>query len=200
MYGLSISQVARRFGLRSSALRYYEQIGILGAVNRVSGQRRYDEASLRRLAVIQRAREAGFALEDIRELFAGFRPGVPASQRWRQVSQRKLTEIEDAIARLAVMKDLLQRMGYCRCDALDECGAAILRTVDSQPRAGAAAPLESQPEITRPSAPRGTTQLSGGSARPPRGTRASRARDTSGDARDRSSLPAAPRSRNPERT
>ncbi len=133
MQALSISQVARQFGMRPSALRYYEQIGILAPVNRVGGQRRYDVASLRRLAVIQRARDAGFALEEIRELFAGFRPGIPASQRWRQVSQRKRTEIEDAIARLSVMKDLLNRMSNCRCDALGECGAAILRTINSQP-------------------------------------------------------------------
>src|SRR5215467_11758754 len=103
MQYLSISQVARQFGMRSSALRYYEQIGLLAPVHRVSGQRRYDSPSLRRLAVIQRARDAGFALEDIRELFSGFRPGVPASQRWRQVSQRKLAEIEHAIMRLSTM-------------------------------------------------------------------------------------------------
>lgn len=133
MQTFTISEVARRFGLRSSALRYYEQIGILAPVSRVSGQRRYDSPSLRRLAVIQRAREAGFALEDIRELFAGFRPGVPASQRWRQVSQRKLVELERAITRLSAMKDLLSRMGNCTCDALDECGAALLRVMDSRP-------------------------------------------------------------------
>jgi MerR family redox-sensitive transcriptional activator SoxR len=119
--------------MRSSALRYYEQIGILAPVNRVSGRRRYDVASLRRLAVIQRARDAGFALEDIRELFTAFRPGTPASQRWRQLSLRKLTEIEGAIARLSVMKNLLNRMSNCKCDAMDECGAAILRTINSQP-------------------------------------------------------------------
>ena len=134
MRTLTISQVAGQFGLRSSALRYYEQIGILPKVDRISGQRRYDEASLRRLAVIQRARDAGFALADIRELFAGFRPNVPASQRWQQVSQRKLREIDESIARLSAMKDLLRRMSSCKCDALDECGAAILRTIKSQPR------------------------------------------------------------------
>jgi MerR family transcriptional regulator, redox-sensitive transcriptional activator SoxR len=133
MQALTISQVARRFGLRSSALRYYEQLGLLAPVNRVNGRRRYDVASLRRLAVIQRARDAGFALEDIRQLFAGFRPGVPASQRWREVSYRKLAEIEETIGRLSTMKDLLRRMANCNCDALDECGAAILRAIDLQP-------------------------------------------------------------------
>jgi len=129
----TISQVARQFGLRPSALRYYEQIGILPVTNRVSGRRRYDSASLRRLAVIQRARDAGFALNDIRELFGGFRPGVPASQRWLQVSQRKLAELDNTLERLRLMRDLLNRMGNCKCDALDECGAALLRTIAAQP-------------------------------------------------------------------
>ena len=131
---LTISQVASRFGLRASALRYYEQIGILPAALRVSGQRRYDTAALRRLAVIQRAREIGFALSDIRELFCGFRPGVPASHRWQQLSRRKLLEIEHLLQRLQTMKTLLTRMESCKCDALDECGAAILTTLMQQPR------------------------------------------------------------------
>jgi MerR family transcriptional regulator, redox-sensitive transcriptional activator SoxR len=130
---LTISQVAKQFGLRPSALRYYEQIRILPPANRVGGRRRYDAASLRRLAVIQRARDAGFALVDIRELFCGFRPGIPASQRWRQVSQRKLAELDNSLERLLLMKDLLNRMSNCKCDALDECGAALLRTIRSQP-------------------------------------------------------------------
>ena len=55
----SISEVAREVGLRPSAIRYYEQIGILPSIQRTSGQRRYDTASLHRLAVIQRARRTG---------------------------------------------------------------------------------------------------------------------------------------------
>ena len=70
---LSISEVARVFGLRTSAIRYYEQIGILPAPMRKSGQRRYEKTILFRLAVVQRARESGFTLEEIRELFFGFR-------------------------------------------------------------------------------------------------------------------------------
>src|ERR1700732_2577493 len=93
MRPLTITQVAKQFGLRPSALRYYEQIGILLPANRVSGRRRYDGAALRRLAVIQRARQLGFSLDEIRELFGGFRPGTPASQRWQELSQRKLAEL-----------------------------------------------------------------------------------------------------------
>jgi len=71
---LAISDVARVFGLRTSAIRYYEQIGILPPPFRKNGQRRYNNSVLFRLAVVQRARETGFTLDEIRELFFG----VPA--------------------------------------------------------------------------------------------------------------------------
>lgn len=71
---LAISDVARVFGLRTSAIRYYEQIGILPQPVRRNGQRRYEKSALFRLAVVQRARESGFTLDEIRELFFGFRP------------------------------------------------------------------------------------------------------------------------------
>jgi MerR family redox-sensitive transcriptional activator SoxR len=128
MRALTITQVAKQFGLRSSALRYYEQIGILLPANRVSGRRRYDGAALRRLAVVQRARQLGFSLDEIRELFGGFRPGTPASQRWRELSKRKLVELDASVERIMIMQRLLRQMDNCRCDALDECGAGILRS------------------------------------------------------------------------
>jgi hypothetical protein len=73
---LAISDVARVFGLHTSAIRYYEQIGILPPPMRKKGQRRYNDSVLFRLAVVHRARETGFTLEEIRELFFGFPPGV----------------------------------------------------------------------------------------------------------------------------
>jgi DNA-binding transcriptional MerR regulator len=78
MSHLSISEVARHVGLRSSAIRYYEQLGILPPAERISGQRRYDRTVLYRLAVVQRARQAGFALDEIRALFFGFTSATPA--------------------------------------------------------------------------------------------------------------------------
>ena len=79
---LTISEVAHEVGLRSSAVRYYEHIGILPPAIRISGQRRYDRTVLYRLAVVQRARQAGFTLEEIRILFFGFRNGTRAEVRW----------------------------------------------------------------------------------------------------------------------
>jgi MerR family redox-sensitive transcriptional activator SoxR len=123
---LAISEVARVFGLRTSAIRYYEQIGILPLPSRRSGQRRYGETTLFRLAVIQRARQTGFTLDEIRKLFFGFRPGTPAPKRWRELSGRKLTELQERMERLKTMETLLKRMQNCRCDALDECGKKLL--------------------------------------------------------------------------
>src|SRR6266480_745622 len=124
---LAISDVARVFGLRTSAIRYYEQIGILPPAMRKNGQRRYDNSVLFRLAVVQRARETGFTLEEIRELFFGFPPGTRPPKRWHELSQRKIAELQARMKRLKLMETLLKRMENCRCDALDECGEKLLR-------------------------------------------------------------------------
>jgi MerR family redox-sensitive transcriptional activator SoxR len=124
---LSISEVAREVGLRPSAIRYYEQIGILPSIQRTSGQRRYDTAILHRLAVIQRARETGFTLDEIRELFFGFASGTRAPARWQKLSQRKLVELEALIERIKTMQRLLAKLQECcHCDTLDECGKGLL--------------------------------------------------------------------------
>ena len=124
---LTISSVASRFGLRPSALRYYEQIGILPETVRIGGQRRYDATLLRRLAVIQRARHVGFSLEEIAQLFSGFAPSTPASKRWRELANSKLVELDRAAENISEMQNLLRRMARCDCDALDECGEGFMK-------------------------------------------------------------------------
>jgi len=124
---MAISDVARVFGLRTSAIRYYEQIGILPPPMRKNGRRRYDDSAIFRLAVVQRARETGFTLEEIRELFFGFAEGTPPPKRWHRLSQRKVAELRERIKRLQLMETLLKRVEECRCDALDQCGERILR-------------------------------------------------------------------------
>jgi MerR family transcriptional regulator, redox-sensitive transcriptional activator SoxR len=130
----AISDVARVFGLRTSAVRYYEQIGILPPAMRKNGQRRYDNSVLFRLAVVQRARETGFTLEEIRELFFGFPPGTRPPKRWQQLSQRKIAELRNRMKRLKLMETLLKRLENCRCDALDECGEKLLQQGQQESR------------------------------------------------------------------
>jgi len=124
---LAISEVARVFGLRTSAIRYYEQIGILPQPPRKNGQRCYDTSVLCRLAVVQRAREMGFTLDEIRELFFGFEPGTSPPNRWHQLSKRKIVELRNRMKRLKVMETLLKRMEKCHCAALEECGEKLLQ-------------------------------------------------------------------------
>jgi MerR family redox-sensitive transcriptional activator SoxR len=124
---LTISEVARRVGLRPSAIRYYEQIGVLHPAHRVSGQRRYDEAALYRLAALQRARQIGFTLDEIRQLFFGFRNGTRPSERWKKLSQRKLAELEQLMNGIKALQLVLQGQGKCGCASLEECGKGLLR-------------------------------------------------------------------------
>ena len=86
---MAISEVARVFGLRTSAIRYYEQIGILPRPMRKNGQRCYDHSALFRVAVVQRARETGFTLEEIRELFFGISARDPSTETLAQALRAK---------------------------------------------------------------------------------------------------------------
>jgi MerR family redox-sensitive transcriptional activator SoxR len=127
MPDLTISKAAKQFGLRTSALRYYEQIGVIPPAHRSGGQRRYDASALRRLAIVQRARQLGFSLKEIQVLFANFTSGPPISKRWHDLSQAKLAELDEQIAHIHVMQDMLRKMMRCRCRAFDECGEGILQ-------------------------------------------------------------------------
>ncbi len=129
MSQLSISEVARQVGLRPSAVRYYEQIGLLPPALRVAGQRRYDASAFHRLAIIQRARQLGFTLEDIRQLFFGFGNATRASERWRKLSRRKLAELDNLMDGIKAVRRLLKKMMQnCRCETLDQCGDGIFRS------------------------------------------------------------------------
>jgi MerR family transcriptional regulator, redox-sensitive transcriptional activator SoxR len=130
---LAISDVARVFGLRTSAIRYYEQIGILPPPMRKNGQRRYEKSVLFRLEVVQRARESGFTLEEIRELFFGFQPATPPPKRWHKLSERKIAELRIRMKQLKLMETLLKQMQGCRCNALEECGEKLLSKRSKEP-------------------------------------------------------------------
>jgi DNA-binding transcriptional MerR regulator len=73
---------------------------ILPPARRISGQRRYDTGTVYQLAVLQRAQDAGFTLDEIRQLFFGFRNGTPLSQRWRKIAEGKQTELDAQIRRI----------------------------------------------------------------------------------------------------
>ena len=120
---MTIGQVAKETGLAASAIRFYEQAGVLPRPIRIGGRRQYDRSILERLAVIGRARACGFSLADIRQLFYGFREGAPPSERWQTLAGKKIAELDELARKIAATKQLLQRS--CACKDLAECGRRI---------------------------------------------------------------------------
>ncbi len=122
---MSIGEVARQAGVRPSALRYYEGIGLLPRPERENGRRRYEGEVLRevldRLAVVRVAQQAGFTIDEIRVLLDGFSEDIPPSERWRVLASEKLPEIEALVERALSMKQLLERGLRCECLRLKDC-------------------------------------------------------------------------------
>lgn len=118
---MTIGEVAKRSGLRPSAIRYYERVGLLPKPARASGQRRYDSRILSRLAVLKRAKNCGFTLDEVRQFFND--SGRP-SERWQRVGRQKVVELDALIDQIRGMKDLIVRR--CQCADLDECGRRLL--------------------------------------------------------------------------
>lgn len=119
---LSIGELATRSGLSTATIRYYEEVGLLPRPARASGRRIYDEATIDRLKVIAFAKEAGFTLREIRQLFDGFASATPAGVRWRKLATAKLEELDALARRIDVMKELLREALRCGCIELDACG------------------------------------------------------------------------------
>jgi MerR family transcriptional regulator, redox-sensitive transcriptional activator SoxR len=118
---LTIGQVARQVGLKTSAIRYYESVGVLPPPERTSGQRRYTAETVRRLQVINIAKRAGFSLDEARVLLATDGSGAPAYEQVRELAQRKLPEVDALIERAQAMRRWLSTATGCGCETLDVC-------------------------------------------------------------------------------
>jgi MerR family transcriptional regulator, redox-sensitive transcriptional activator SoxR len=118
---LTIGQLAQRFGLNTSAIRYYERAGVLPQPERQSGQRRYGPDAVKRLQVLDTAKRAGFSLDEARLLLERSEAGTPAFQSVRELAERKLPEVEALIARAEAMRSWLLVATDCECVTLDAC-------------------------------------------------------------------------------
>ena len=125
---LGIGEVAPRAGVRPSAIRYYEEVGLLAEPPRVGGKRRYDEGVFRCLANIEGAKRAGFTLGEMRSYFRCPRHGNDAQACHRALVRRKLEEVEGTISRLLQAKDRLETALRQECASVEECAALLSRT------------------------------------------------------------------------
>ena len=117
---IAIGELAELFGLRTSALRFYEQRGLLIPAGRVSGRRRYRPDAVERLRFLRFAQRLGFTLDEIHELLK-HRGGRKGKERWRELVDAKTRQLDETIARARAMKRILAASRDCDCISLDSC-------------------------------------------------------------------------------
>jgi MerR family redox-sensitive transcriptional activator SoxR len=132
---LTIGEVAKRAGIATSAIRFYERVGVLPQAGRTNGRRRYGPETVDRLATIGVAQRAGLNLEEIGALLQSSDQGT-ASERLKELARRKLPEIEDLIARAEAMREWLLMAEECGCPTVDVCDLFRRPALD-RPPAGA---------------------------------------------------------------
>lgn len=115
---LTIGELARRTGVATSALRYWEELGLLPAPARVSGQRRYPQSAVGLVGEILVLRDVGFTL---RELNALITSRSSAADGWRELHQRKLTELDQRIAQAQAARTAIAHALACPHEDIHEC-------------------------------------------------------------------------------
>lgn len=125
MSELGIGEVAKRTGLASSAIRYYEGEGLIPAATRRGGRRMYGTDVLHRLAVIELAKRSGFTLAEIKRLLGGFERSTPPGDRWRRLAGEKMKELDARIAEARRMRKVLGIVTRCTCPTFDDCARAM---------------------------------------------------------------------------
>jgi len=122
---LTIGEVAARSGVATSALRFYEDKGLIGSERNDADHRRYPRSVLRRVAFIVFAQKIGLSLEEIRAELAKLpRNRVPERADWARLSGSWTRRIDERIAELERMKAGLTECIGCGCLSLDRCQLA----------------------------------------------------------------------------
>ncbi|MFJ9370297.1 MerR family transcriptional regulator [Nocardia sp. NPDC101769] len=114
----SIGVVARRVGVAVSTLRWWERMGLVVPAGRVSGKRRYDHTSLRRIALIQLWQRASMSLDEIATVLAGSTGG----RDWRDAVRARVAACDEQLARITAARDYLSHLLECPNDhPADNC-------------------------------------------------------------------------------
>jgi MerR family redox-sensitive transcriptional activator SoxR len=133
---LTIAEVARRSGVAASALRFYEQRGLIRSERTGSGHRRFPRAALRRVAFIVFAQKIGLSLDEISAELAKLPPNrVPERADWARLSSRWTARVDERIAELQRLKEGLTGCIGCGCLSLQQC-----RLANPNDRVGRAGP------------------------------------------------------------
>lgn len=119
---LTISELSHRSGVARSALRFYEQLGLIRATRTAGNQRRYDRAELRRVAFIRISQQLGISLEAIGEALASLPQGrTPTKRDWQRLSRDWRAQLDQRIRTLERLRDDLTGCIGCGCLSLRSC-------------------------------------------------------------------------------
>jgi MerR family redox-sensitive transcriptional activator SoxR len=119
---LTIGEVSRRTGVAASALRFYEEIGLLESRRAAGGARRYPRSALRRIAVIQAAKAVGLELAEVKAALDSLPQGrVPTKADWDRLSRQWRHTLDARIADLQRVRDGLTSCIGCGCLSLQSC-------------------------------------------------------------------------------
>jgi len=132
---MRISEVAKMTGVRPSAIRYYESVGLLTPPPRIGGARYYDRSVLDRLTVIRFGATVGFSLDELRTLFAQWKVRTTK----KNLAQRKLQHLRFERERLELAGQMLEAVKLCQCGTVRECVERLRKTSPAPTRLGRAA-------------------------------------------------------------
>lgn len=119
---LSVGKVAKRCGVKVSALHYYESLGLIKSLRNNGNQRRYKREILRRISVIKAAQKMGVSLEEIKAAFANLPNNrTPTTEDWQQLSTFWQQGLSQKIAYLEKLRDSLDGCIGCGCLSMKNC-------------------------------------------------------------------------------
>jgi MerR family redox-sensitive transcriptional activator SoxR len=132
---LTIGELSSRSGIAASALRFYETEGLIASHRTSGNQRRYDRATLRRLALVQAGRAAGIPLEQIRAALETLpTQRTPTRRDWERLSRAWRDDLDRRIATLEAVRHRLTTCIGCGCLSIDRC--ALLNPDDEAAKLG----------------------------------------------------------------
>jgi len=135
---LTIGELSERSGLANSALRYYEELGLIHAERTTGGQRRYARAELRRVAFVRAAQVVGLSLHEVAQALAPLPQGhAPTAKEWAPVARTWQHRIDGQIAELQRLRRKLGGCIGCGCLSLRTC--ALYNPEDAAAEHGAGA-------------------------------------------------------------
>lgn len=131
MSALTIGEVAQRTGAATSALRYWEDLGLITAVRTTGNQRRYERATIRRVSFIRAAQRVGLSLDEIGAALATLpEQRTPTARDWARLSRTWRSRLDEQIRRIEKLRDDLDGCIGCGCLSLTSC--ALNNTADWQ--------------------------------------------------------------------